>query len=199
VSEADEKEPSLPPEEARELVTSLLAAARPGELDERVNERLLEQALGVPLAPPTEAELVESERLRRALETDAAHPDADVLRALRAAFTVADDAAVERALTAAERAGPGAAATRSNVVLAWFGAASVVVAAAAAIALFIAGKSPAEAPTARPSDELVRARSTTDLFAEPFETSGTTARMDRIADARGRDLRANRYAAWGVK
>lgn len=194
MSEADEKEPSLPPAEAAELMAALVAAARPRELDPRVHERLLAEALEAPLAPPTEAELVESERLRNALESGGAHPDADVLRALGAAFSVADDAAVERALSAAERARP-----RSNVFFVWFGAASAVVAAAAAVALFVAGSSTAEAPIARAAEELVRVRSTAELFDAPFETSGTTARMDRIAAARGRELRENRYAAWGVK
>jgi hypothetical protein len=37
------------------------------------------------------------------------------------------------------------------------------------------------------------------LFAERFETGETTARMDLIASARSRDLRNNRYTAWGVR
>jgi hypothetical protein len=47
--------------------------------------------------------------------------------------------------------------------------------------------------------QLAKPRSTVSLFSERFETEDTTARMDAIASARGRELRDNRYAAWGVR
>lgn len=197
MSQADDHEPFLPPEEEAELLGQLRAALRPGELDPSVHERLLAMALEDPLAPPSEAELVEARRLREALEDGSSHPDADLLRALGAPFGAAgEDDAVARALAAAERA----KAPRRNVVYALFGAGSAALAAAAAIALFVVGAprpEPAVATTTAPP--LVRPRSTTELFDERFETSGTTARMDRIASARSRDLRDNRYAAWGVR
>ena len=36
-------------------------------------------------------------------------------------------------------------------------------------------------------------------FPGHCRTGGTSARVDRIASARERELRANRYAAWGVR
>jgi len=48
----------------------------------------------------------------------------------------------------------------------------------------------------------IAARSTEDMFdaATPFpRTGGESARVDRIATARAADLRANRFAAWGVR
>jgi hypothetical protein len=73
-------------------------------------------------------------------------------------------------------------------------------AAAAAALLFLPTLSRSDAPaaSAEPS-ALVKPHSTAPLFAERFETGATTARMDLIASARGRDLRDNRYAAWGVR
>lgn len=173
----------------------LEAALRPGALDEATHERLLTLALEDPLAPPTEAELAEAAQLRDALATGADHSDADVLRALAAPFHDGGDAAVERALAAAE----SAPRPRRNVVYLVFGAASAVVAAAAAIALLVGAPSPERGASASAAPELVRPRSTVPLFEEPFATNGTSARMDRIAAARSRDLRDNRYAAWGVR
>ena len=48
----------------------------------------------------------------------------------------------------------------------------------------------------------IAVRSTADLFdaTTPFpRTGGESARVDRIAGARAADLRANRFAAWGVR
>ncbi len=67
------------------------------------------------------------------------------------------------------------------------------------------------APSDKPSDVAtaptgggarIAARSTTDLFdaSTPFpRTGGESGRMDRIYGARARDLRANRFASWGVR
>jgi hypothetical protein len=55
---------------------------------------------------------------------------------------------------------------------------------------------------AAPHAVLIPSRSTDDLFdaAEPFPRSGgESQRMDRIVGARASDLRANRFAAWGVR
>lgn len=68
----------------------------------------------------------------------------------------------------------------------------------------------AAAPGAAPNAKMasvervprIAARSTQELFdaATPFPRSGgESARVDRIATARAADLRANRFAAWGVK
>lgn len=62
----------------------------------------------------------------------------------------------------------------------------------------------AQAPAARSAEVLpkIASRSTTDLFdaTTPFpRQGGESARVDRIAGARASDLRANRFAAWGVR
>ena len=203
MSQADEDE-TLPPEQEAALLAALEAALRPSELDPELNERLIELSLEDPLAPPSAEELVESERLRDALAHGGAHEDAEVLRALQATF--ADEpgreheSAVERALEGALGSVAKPRPKRGNVVYAVFGAASAVLAAAAAVALFLGTLSRSSEPAASVSASvLVRPHSTAPLFAERFETGDTTARMDAIAGARSRDLRDNRYAAWGVR
>lgn len=61
----------------------------------------------------------------------------------------------------------------------------------------------AQAPAAdAPRAARIAARSTSELFdaTTPFpRTGGESARVDRIAGARSADLRANRFAAWGVR
>lgn len=198
MSQADEEELPLAPDEEAELLRALEAALRPAPLDPAVNERLLEMALEDPLAPPSEEELVESARLRDALD-DGSSADARLLRALAAPFSAdPDDAVIERALGAALPPASTAAAPRRNVIYAIFGAGSAVLAAAAAVALLI-GTSREAAPTAAGPAAYVTPHSTAPLFAERFETGDTTARMDLIASARSRDLRNNRYASWGVR
>jgi hypothetical protein len=200
VSQADEEEPLSPGEEA-ELLAMLEAALRPSELEAGVNERLIELALEDPFAAPSAEELVESARLRDALELGTEDDDARILRALRASFGGAsDDEAVERAIGGAL----GSAAKpkqRGNVVYAVFGAASAVLAAAAAALLLFGPLSrSASSPMASASvPAFVKPHSTGPLFEDRFETGDTTARMDLIASARSRDLRDNRYAAWGVR
>ena len=80
-----------------------------------------------------------------------------------------------------------------------FGA--VALSAAAAFAFLIGNtrsdESAALAPRAVPV--LAQSRSTNELFAEPFTEGQASARMDRIAEQRARELRDNRYALWGVR
>jgi hypothetical protein len=193
VSQADEREPlPLPPEQEAELLEALEAALRPAELDARVQERLLEMALEDPLAPPSEQELVESARLRDALEQGGPHEAQALLSALRfAGEPRTDEAAVESAVKGALRHG-----RRGKLIYAVFGGASAVLAAAAMLMLLV-GTAAKDAPA--PAAELAKPRSTAPLFSERFETEGTTARMDLIASERSRDLRENRYASWGVR
>ena len=98
-----------------------------------------------------------------------------------------------------------------------FATMSAVVAMAAGVFLFVRqmghqeapppSAAVAAAPSARavaavPPAPRIAARSTTDLFdaTTPFPRSGgESARVDRIAGARAADLRANRFAAWGVR
>lgn len=182
----------LPPEQETELLEALEAALRPAELGPAVQERLIEMALEDPLAPPTEEELVESARLRDALEQGTSHEDQPLLSALRSAGAPAlNQAAVESAVQGALQHKP-----RGNVIYAVFGGASAVLAAAATWMLFI-GTAAKEAPA--PPADYAKPRSTASLFSETFDTQGTTARVDLIARERSRELRDNRYASWGVR
>lgn len=204
MSQADEDQP-LPAAEEGAWLDALEAALRPTELDTQLNERLIEMALEDPLAPPSPAELAESQRLRRALEGDAAHEDAALLAALRSAAEpqAGGEAqeAVERALqfeqSERQRAAPPRGGGRGNVVYAVFGAASAALAAAAVLVLFIGPARESKAPPA--ITDYAKPRTTAPLFSEPFAMRDTTARVDLIASARARDLRGNRYASWGVR
>jgi hypothetical protein len=74
----------------------------------------------------------------------------------------------------------------------------------AAVAMAPAASAAAAPGQDRPSERvpLIAARSTQELFdaSKPFPRSGgESARVDRIATARAADLRANRFAAWGVR
>jgi hypothetical protein len=208
VSQADEREPLLPEQQVTELLTALQAALRPAELEANVNERLIELALDDPLAPASAEELAESARLRDALDRGEPHEHTATLAALRAAFEApvpnephidsSVDQAVDGALHGAAAFSQQASKRRGNVVYAVFGATSAVLAAAAVAMLFL-GTASRSAPEPALASELAKPRSTAPLFSERFETAQTTARMDAIASARSRDLRDNRYAAWGVR
>jgi hypothetical protein len=195
---ADEPE-ELAAAEAARWLEALRAAVRPDALTPAEHERLLELALEDPFAPPSEEELVESARLREALANeDTAHADVALLAALRAPFAKEDgQAAARERPESAPRAEPEK--PRRNVIYATFGGAGIVLAAAAALALTFGTVSRESAPSASaPLPSLVKPRSTAPMFAGHFD-SNTTARMDMIASARERDLRDNRYAAWGVR
>ncbi len=204
MSQADEEESPLPPDEEAAVLGALEAAWRPAELDPAVNERLLEMALEDPFAEPSEEELIESGRLREALERGTPHADASLLAVLGASFTapnagVNHNSAVERAVAGALGGPVTAKPKRTNVVYASFGAVSAVLAVAAAALLFVGLSRSTPMPSAAVQNELVRPHSTAAMFADRFETGDTTARMDLIASSRGRDLRDNRYASWGVR
>ncbi len=191
----------LEPEDERALGAALRAAWAPAELDAELNEMLIEAALEDPLAPPTEDELVQSERLRQALEGEGAHPDVDLARALAAAAAPRELGREPAERIAREAVKP----ERSNVILVAFGTvATVAVAAAAAIMLFVhpldRAAAPATAMAPAATIPLAQSRSTAPLFnRQAFETQNATARIDRIAAARGRELRDNQYAMWGLR
>ncbi|EYF02047.1 hypothetical protein [Chondromyces apiculatus] len=173
-------------------------------------------ALSSDEAQPTPAEQHASEALRAWLDDPAAPPDASVASAaelagiLRAANHPAslpelpmlrNEALIVRAL------GRKRAATPRRLVPVTMAALSGLAAAAAAVALFL--NPAADSPTAShilsgsgAQAALIPSRSTSELFdpATPFpREGGESARIDRIATARAADLRANRYAAWGVQ
>lgn len=186
----DADEPWLDASSEEALGRALRSAFVPTELSPARHAEILAAALEDPFAPPTEDELRESERLRHALETgDDAHAGAALARALAAAARSAE-LPEPRARRVAERA----VRTRTNVVFVSFGAAAL--AAAAAFALLVAR--PAQ-HKASDIPALARSRSTSDLFHDRFEPGQATARIDRIASSRERDLRDNQYALWGVR
>ena len=185
----------LAPEQEEELVRALRAAWAPAELDPALNEMLIEAALEDPFAEPSEEEIAESERLRQALDGEGEHPDADLARALSLAHTPRELDKEHGGHLARQ-----ALTRRSNVIYVVFGAAATLVAAAAAVLLFLFPAAKSAAPTAmQPVEKLAVSRSTVSMFDKKFDTADTTARIDRIASARARDLRRNQYAMWGVR
>ncbi len=196
----DSEHPLLEPEVESELGEALRSAWAPTELDPAVNEQLIEAALVDPFAPATEDEVRESERLRAALEGKADHPATELCDVLRAAA----DPTPLKPRTADRLASRHLGTQRGNVVYVAFGAAAAALALAAAVALVVSPvqrPGPAAQRAALPAGQhsLAVSRSTAPLFDSKFETSGTTARIDRIALQRGREFRDNRYAAWGLR
>lgn len=154
-------------------------------------------------APPTDAERLAAEALALALEAgdSTSGGDESFVAALRHAHSpspIAEErlaAIVEAALdTALPR-------RRGRVFRVAFGGGMAALAMAAAAALFLQfGVRPESGTTAATAPELTAPRSAQELFDEPFpRTGGTSERVDRIVSARERELRANRYAAWGVR
>jgi hypothetical protein len=194
----------LPPDVERQLAEALRAAWSPQPLEPAKNELLIGLALEDPLAPPSEIEVAESERLRRALEGDGDHPYADLARAVASAGRPSEleRTAAQRLVESArgdDEPSPSSAARRGNLVYVVFGAAAATLALAASIALFVGPmRDPSGQMTAKLQD-LAVSRSTASMFHEKFETAETTERVDRIALTRARELRSNRYALWGVR
>lgn len=191
----------LPEEQEEELARALRAAFAPGLLDEAVNEALIAAALEDPLAPATEEEIAESARLRDALDGKARHAAADLARALRLAASPPALRALDAERVASQVFGRRSARGRRVTVVAFSAAATAALALAASwfLAIRPALDSEPGAELAREVEDLAVSRSTAGMFTEKFESGATTARVDRIALARSRDLRSNRYALWGVR
>jgi hypothetical protein len=186
----DEGATPLAPAAEAALARALRAAYVPTELAPERHAEILRAALDDPFAPASADELRESARLRHALEDrDVSHPDAALARALAAAV---NPAPLERAT--AQELSRRAARRKPNVVFVTFGALGLAV--AAGFAMFV---SRANNPAHEPAPALARSRTTQDLFREPFDPNRTSERIDRIAEARERDARENRYALWGVR
>jgi hypothetical protein len=155
----------------------------------------------MPDAPPSAEEIALAEELRAALgDATRAHAGADFARSVAVAHrpgSLGDE--TNRAIVEASIARADARARRARARRWSFGITTgLAMAAAFAIVVSSGGLEPAPvqpAPMAR-----ARARSTQPLFHEPFGRSGgESARIDRIASARGSDLRDNRFAEWGVR
>lgn len=207
------------------LAAALRAAFDPAhiELDGEDHDALLARALGDADAAPTKAERARAEGLRDELDAEARRgpkaegqsDEAVLAGALRAAWAPRPiDLLKNEALIAqAMRKGAPARTSRGRVISFTMVSIGAMAAVAAGILLFagrmdLAGgasktaATPPAAPMTSAQASFIPARSAADLFdaATPFpRTGGESARIDRIASARAADLRANRFAAWGVR
>ncbi|MFO0674206.1 MAG: hypothetical protein U0235_32090 [Polyangiaceae bacterium] len=150
--------------------------------------------------PISDEEVREAEALRRALEGAGAHaPDGGVqgaielLGSLRAAHAPSEiDPAAHRAIVARALA-KRPARTGAKVIRISFGITATF---AAAAAVFFVLRAPRHDDSAALP---FASRSTQELFDAPFVVGGTTARVDRIAEARAAEFRDNQFARWGLR
>ena len=183
--------------EDAKLARALKRTVDPRALDDEEHRALLDRVLSEDDAAPTPEEIAESERLREELDDPGSqHPDVLLARSLRHAVAPKPiEAATHRKIL--DRVLPESRPRRVQT----FVLASVF-AAAAAIALAIIPLRKGDESSIGPdvSAGLVHVHAADDLFAEPFPKEQlTSARIDRIASARTRDLRSNRFAKWGVR
>jgi hypothetical protein len=198
------------------------------ELDGEDHDALLARALGDVDAAPTKIERERAEILRGELDAENAKArrgakaegqsdEAALAGALRAAWAPRpiDPLKNEALIAQAMRKGAPAQKPRGRVISFTMVSLGAMAAVAAGVLLFAgqmgnleggASSKTAAAPPAAPMTSaqasFIPARSAADLFdaATPFpRTGGESARIDRIASARAADLRANRFAAWGVR
>jgi len=155
-----------------------------------------------PDAPPSEAEVAAALELRRSLDQGRPGPggnaDWELVEAVRAAAspTAISEARHRRILENALSRKP-----RGRVIYLAFGGVASLAAMAAALAIVVKG--PEREPVAVrafPESPMAVSRSTVELFRAGIPAEGSTSdRVDRIAYARARDLRENRFARWGVR
>ncbi|HKO52090.1 MAG TPA: hypothetical protein VJV79_30480 [Polyangiaceae bacterium] len=181
--------------EERRLTALLRHAFVPSEIEPARHERLLLAALEDPLAEASPEELVESERLRQALDGRGDHPELRLARALSAAFAPN----VDRALPAPELRAEPRVKQSGRVIFYRFASVATALAVAAAVLLRLTAESQkSSAPPELSTLALAQSRSTAGFFRA--DSAGAPSdRIDRIASARSRDLRDNRYALWGVR
>ena len=201
--DSDQDLVGLEPAEELRLGELLRNAYAPSEIDPARHERLLLSALEDPFAAASADELIESERLRQALDGHGDHQDAALARALASAFAPESSAALPLpelvpAARPVHEAPRTPARRKSNSILLRFAGGGAALAAAAAVLLTILpSPRPESAPDLR-AFALAQSRSTAPLFQADAAGAAST-RIDRIASARSRDLRDNRYALWGVR
>ena len=171
-------------------------------------------AVDDPDAPATAEEIAAAEALRDALaDPSIDHEGAALARAASLAHSPraldpADlRAIVDRAIANAPKQETRTEKTSAKkreggrVIRVAFGVAAALSMAAALILVMGRDRSESTASSAAPHAQvLTTVRSTQPLFQEPFARSGGgSARIDRIARARGADLRENRFALRGVR
>ena len=160
-------------------VLALRSAWAPDELSAAEHAELVASV-------PTGEELRSAADLRDGLET------APPVLALRGAWSPTEIDGTEHRAIVARALGTNVVrlTPRARVVRLATPAAALL--AVAAILVLWIGRRPEDAP-------LARSGSTQPLFEEPFASGHTTARIDKIAIARGADHRDNRFAKWGVR
>lgn len=153
-----------------------------------------------PDAPPSAEELAESERLRQELEDPGStHKDVLLARELRLVVSPKPiEAATHRRIL--DRVLGNSAAAQRRTTMWIVGGALAAAAGVLFVMTSVRTDQGSPAATADLGASLAHVRSTDDLFTAPFPKEQLTSqRIDIIAEARSRDLRANRYAKWGVK
>jgi len=193
----------LDPSQERHLAELLRCAYAPSEIDPARHERLLLSALEDPFATATAEELVESERLRQALDGQGEHEDLALARALATAFAPGRESPpLSPELAAAPRAPsvakPAPQRRKNNVILLRFAGGGAALAAAAAVLLSVLPSPRQQSAPELQVLALAQSRSTAPLF-QADSGEAASSRIDRIASVRSRDLRDNRYALWGVR
>ena len=202
---SEQELPELDAAEELRLGELLRNAFRPGEIDPQRHERLLSAALEDPFAEPSPEELVESERLRQALDGRGDHEDLRLARALSAAFSPSIDrplADTLRDTRRGESALPAktASTSRGQVIYYRFAAVTTALAVAAAVLLRLTSQAPESATRVPDLTTLALAQSrSTAAFFRADSAGAPSERIDRIASVRSRELRDNRYALWGVR
>jgi hypothetical protein len=196
--------------EADSLALALRHAYEPKPLANERNETLLSRALGVDLdateaddlfALPTPEEREQAELLAHALDDrgNRNHPLAILATDLKHAYA-------PEALSPIKLEQIARSITRRTPRYAWTKPATGVAFALALAAAFALIWLPRQRLTSgvqlvrsEPSSQrtfYIGSRSLSPLFAEQSTPGSTTERMDRIVDARSRDLRHNRYLTW---
>ncbi|MEP7051821.1 MAG: hypothetical protein ABJB12_15765 [Pseudomonadota bacterium] len=197
--------PLLEPQEEERLSALLRHAFAPGAIDNARHELLLLAALEDPFAEPSAQELVQSERLRHALEGAFDHADLALARALanaHAPSTAApevDTPLDQEPLRASDSSSASAPPNKkSTVYYVRFAGIAAGLAAAAGLLLAVQSRTQHALAPDLPTLALAQSRSTAALF-QTAAAERPSARIDRIASVRERDLRDNRYALWGVR
>ena len=169
-----------------------------------------------PDAPASEEELAASERLREELDDPGSKdPDVELIRALRhvdhprAIEAATHKKILARALDAAKgESNVTQLPRRRGPLNVWYPIGALVAAAAVALVAtsVIKGGRGGASSTGAPDRSMAAgvglavSRPADELFEGGFpKDQRSSERMDIIAEARGRDLRANMYARWGVK
>jgi hypothetical protein len=157
------------------MIGALRAAWSPGEIDEVDHAAIIAAAID-----PDE---------RARAEAFAASVDTDPLVvALRAAWEPKELDPAEHRVLVAKSVGTNVVSWRRPARYTAVVSAALAIAAAFALRVTRVEDAP-----------LARTRSTEPLFDEPFKPGEASARIDKIALARGADYRDNRFAKWGVR